>query len=108
MSEVATTDEHTMILAKAKALSIEDVWAALPEEIQGHSAIMERLKNADPRRAAASYKDYFWEDNPNDAGRKRHSLPDEQLLSLMICLYLHRGGTEPEQELTFWQNIFAT
>ena len=68
-------------------------------------AIWERLTSQDPLRAAMSYTDYFWEDNPNDVGRRQRSMPDEQLFALMTALYEHLGGADAETKLGFWKRI---
>ena len=51
------------------------------------------------------YTNFFWEDNPNDAGRKRRIMADGRLLSLMMRLYIHLEGTETNKELEFWQKL---
>ncbi|MEM9005133.1 MAG: hypothetical protein AAGE59_16615 [Cyanobacteria bacterium P01_F01_bin.86] len=88
------------------SITIEDVWAALPEQVRANPSSMERLQTVDPKLAVAAYTDFFWEDNPDAPGRRRRSLPADQLLSLMMRLYIHRGGTEADTELAFWQKIF--
>ncbi|MGF1523676.1 MAG: hypothetical protein ACFBSF_15270 [Leptolyngbyaceae cyanobacterium] len=89
------------------SLAIEDVWAALPEQVRSNPSSMERLQTASPKLAVAAYTDFFWEDNPDSPGRRRRSLPTDQLLSLMMRLYIHQGGTETDTELAFWQKIFG-
>ena len=90
------------------SVSIEDVWAALPERIRSNPSSMSRLQDSGPHRAVANYIDHLWEDNPDRPGRRRRSLPTDQLLSLMMRLYIHRGGTETDKELAFWQKIFGS
>ena len=89
------------------SITIADVWAALPEQVRSNPSSMERLQAAAPRLAVATYTDFFWEDNPDAPGRRRRSLPKDKLLSLMMRLYIHQGGTETDAELTFWQNMLG-
>jgi hypothetical protein len=89
------------VLSLSELPTIEEVWNALTDRVRANSVIMERLKSASPRLAAATYQDYLWELHPTDRGM-RHSLPDEQLLALMVSLYVHQG------ELEFWGQIFAS
>lgn len=86
--------------------SIDEVWAALPEKARANLYVIDRIKSSGPRLAAATYKDFFWMQNPSDRGMI-HSLPDDQLLRLMIALYVYQGGDEPAVELAFWEKIFA-
>lgn len=85
--------------------TIEQVYAALPDRVKAKPAIWERLLSHEPLRAAVTYPDYFWEDNPNDVGRRQRSMPDEQLFSLMQALYEHLGGIDAEARLGFWKRV---
>ena len=87
------------------SVSIEDVWAALPEDARANPHVMKRLQESTPGRAVANYTDLFWEDDPNDAGRRRRSIDDDKILPLMMRLYIHLGGTETEKELEFWKRV---
>jgi hypothetical protein len=86
--------------------TIKDVWAALPESVRSNQAIMQRIQTAGPHRAASNYKDYFWTSDPDGRGMVR-ALPEDELLALMLCLYTHQGGTNPEAEAKFWKGVWA-
>ena len=88
------------------SVSIEDVWKALPETVRENPNTLKKLQDSTPQRATADYTDFFWEDNPDAPGRRRRSLPSDQLLSLMMRLYIHLGGEDTETELAFWKKIF--
>ena len=93
------------LIEKARSLSIDDVWAALPKRVTTNKAIMKRLQSADPQLASVMLGDYFWEDDPEDVGRRRRSLPPEQIIPLALCLYLHQGGENVENELKVWKKL---
>lgn len=95
-------DDPASFLDAARSLSIEDVWAALPNRVNANKAIIESIQKADPKLASTKFGDYFWEDDPHDPGRRRRSLPPEKLIPLALCLYLHQGGEDLEEELRFW------
>ncbi|MEO0533285.1 MAG: hypothetical protein AAF215_05405 [Cyanobacteria bacterium P01_A01_bin.123] len=105
MTAATTIDRPIDLIEQARSLSIDDVWAALPERVRANDAIMNRIQSADPKLAAVSFSDYLWEDDPNDTGRRRRSLPPEKLIPLALCLYLHQGGKDPEDELRFWKKL---
>ena len=94
------------IVEQAQRLTLDDVWAALPERIQQNETIMQRLQAAGPKLAAATYKDMFWITDPDGRGMVR-SIPDEELLPLMVGLYLHQGGDDPQGEADFWKGVWA-
>lgn len=105
MTGATTINKPIDLIKEARSRSIDDVWAALPERIRANDAIMDRIQAADPKLASVSFGDYFWEDDPADPGRKRRSLPPEKLIPLALCLYLHQGGKDPEDELRFWKKL---
>ncbi|MEM9945373.1 MAG: hypothetical protein AAF810_04845 [Cyanobacteria bacterium P01_D01_bin.36] len=105
MTAATTIDSSLNLIEQARSLTIDDVWAALPERIRANDAIMRRIQSADPKLASVTFGDYFWEDDPDDIGRRRRSLPPNKLIPLAICLYLHQGGKDPEDELRFWKTL---
>lgn len=87
-------------------LTIEQVWAVLPERIRQNEGIMQRLQAAPPRLATAIYKDMFWITDPDGRGMVR-SISDDELLPLMMALCNHQGGTDPQAEAEFWKGVWA-
>lgn len=106
MTDATTTDKPLSVLERAQQLTLEEIWSALPERVQANPGCMKRLHDAGPKLGAATYKDYFWKPDPDGRGMV-HSLPDDKLLALMIGLYIHKGGNDPQGELQFWQSIFG-
>lgn len=103
MQGLAKTGEE--ILDRARTLSKDEIWAAVPEFFRTSEAIKADLADAGPKLAAALYKDLFWEVDPENRGM-RLCVPVMDLLPLMLGLYLQKGGTTPEAELNFWLHIF--
>lgn len=99
------TSERTLI-DPARRLSIDQIYAALPDRCSSNPAIMKRLDEAGYELAPATYKDMFWEPDPDGRGM-RHSIPIKQLLTLMLALYLHKGGPEPEVFESRWSAILS-
>ena len=89
------TSEKTVVdptpIEQAKQLKLEDVWAALPYRVRSNPVIMVDLDKADCERAPATYKNFFW-----DPRIKKRQISLDQLLTLMLALYLQKGGSEPK------------
>jgi hypothetical protein len=85
---------------------IEEAIAALPERVRGNAGCMARLQCNDPELAMARFKDHFWKADPDGRGMV-HSLPDDELLSFMLAVYVNQGGQAPEKALSFWEKIFT-
>ena len=79
------------LIEQAKQLKREDVWAALPYRVRSNPFLMVDLDKADCERAPAAYKDFFW-----DPRVKQRRISLDQLLTLMLALYLQKGGSEPK------------
>ena len=103
---VAATTAKASLIDQARALTLEQVYAHLPERCRANAAIMKRLDKAGYELAPAAFKDMFWEPDPDGRGM-RHSMPTNKLLTLMLALYLQKGGQEPEVFERRWSAILG-